>query len=266
MTSARTAVLATAMVALGLAVGACGAEEPSPLSEGARDRILRGYELIESADGLSSTYGIVATEGDTEIASSCVSVTREPRSVAPDRQELHMGSFIENAKMCAPDTSFTIDGTTVYVATDELPPGRRWWIHNWAEVAEDVITEVSKADEQAEVRYRALLDAASNATENSSSISFDVSREALIESGLMKAEEVDDSAEAKAEFRFALDGGGLEEIHFAVTSDGATVNTWYLFTRVNEPQNITIPKAPFLNPKSKPIKTVEQFNAFVGIT
>lgn len=265
ITGARAAGVLGVVVALLLGTGCTAERPPDEHTVDARDRVRTGLTVTSAAtSGNVDLWSRVSTRPGTGEPAACTSVTWDTASYEQAHRAVMNGTLV-SPRTCAPSTWFVARGDVVYVASDETPEGRHWFLHHWAHVTPHLLDELTGTADVGE-RFLTLVDTSKlvrdGADVQDDTLVFDIDLEALDAAGLVDVSELPD---VTGRATFELTGDALTRIHIRLTGDDLSFEVEVEYSDLGVPQEFEIPEDPFLYPESPPITTAEQLRVFVGI-
>jgi hypothetical protein len=256
---------------LGLVAPAACSSGDEGVPEAVVERLTAGIDEIEAADGMHFEVhievGNANDPGSDPDVSECVTMSIEPSGTAPtgERLEANLGTP-HVAVGCNIGSWFTVDGTRVYVPTDERAPGLLGHLNLVGETTPELIAEMTTDETEPALDPSGIVAAATRVDEvDDDKIVFELDPTAVSDLGRtdLPDPEAIDSLSLTVEFD-PNEHDRLVSLRYEALADDVIGTTTYLYDALNEPQDVEIPGDQYLAPEVTQLTTVDELTAFVG--
>jgi hypothetical protein len=267
--------------------GACssgdddGGGGESAVPDEVHTRLTTAAEAVEAADGIQTGLRILISGNDAPDITTCVDMHIEPAatSEAGERAYFNFGTPHEDYGIngCLVGTTFTVDGPTVYVPTDERVPGRQNTLSRVGEASPELIGELTGMDTGTAAELVALVEGATGVDEvddDTAVFELDPDRVAeLVPPDLAVGDDGAGGAEMAeieavtltARYHPGDEADRLASLEYEVRSGSESAVLTYTYDDYGQAQDVEIPVAPFVSPDVTPLASLDELAAFVGL-
>ena len=245
------------------------------------DRLATAAEGIEAADGLHVEMRFVLYEGGESDSTgaepdqaTCMAASFEPAATTEtgERAYMNFGTPHEDYANygCLLGSTFTVDGTRVYAHTDEPAPGTsNGLLSRVGETTPELVDELTALDSDAGAELVALVESGATGVEevDDDTVTFEIDPDEL--AGNAPPEAATDEPADTVTLTAAYDSEAPEQLaslEFEVTAGDTTAMVTYYYADYNQPQEVEIPVAPYITPDVTPLRSLDELQAFVGLS